>query len=50
MEDREMKEEIEVTNETVYKAQMGDEDAKSQLFLSVKGMVKKLVIAYNDGI
>ena len=45
-----MKEEIEVTNETVYKAQMGDEDAKSQLFLSVKGMVKKLVIAYNDGI
>lgn len=43
-------EQIEATNEMVRRAQKGDENAKSQLFLSVKGIVKKTVIAYNDGI
>lgn len=43
-------EQIEVTNEMVRRAQEGDEDAKNQLFLSVKGVVRKMVVAYNDGI
>ena len=43
-------EQIEVTNEMVSKAQRGDEDAKTQLFLSVKGMIRKTVITHNDGV